>query len=220
MQKEHEYLPSMPKATAQNKRKTHQFRRKITNVHEATERDKRIRMANPRETEAEFSKRVIMESDARRYAPPHDSVYHFFKTRDEITPSQKEKMNQSVDAYIVKLKKSKKVQKREYAPRELRTNEIPNDLHSPYTDFVAPKVSRRITRDFDERNFYQTEYKPLTPMKSDLFVYKAFRDYLDKNKERIPSMMHDEIEREEDRRRHLNKSGNPRRKVRYNSQQY
>lgn len=215
MQKNHEYLPSMPRITSQTQRKTRQFRRKVNNIHEATERDKRMRMANPRETEAEFSKRVIMESDARRYAPPHDSVYNFFKAREEITPQETEKMNKSVDAYIVKLKKSKKVQKREYNPRELRTNEIPYDLHNPYTEFVAPQISRRITRDFNERNFYHPEYKPLTPVQSDLFVYKAFREYLEKNKERIPSVMYDEIEQEEDRRRHTNRNRNPRRYPRY-----
>lgn len=217
MQKDHEYLPSIPRVTSKPQRNRHQFRRKVINVHEATERDKRIRMANSKETEAEFSKRVIMESDARRYAPPHDSVYHFFKSKEEITPEESEKMNQSVDVYMMKLRASKKVEKREFTPRELNYNEIPFDLHNPYTEFVAPKISKKITRDFNERNFYHPEYKPLTPVQSDLFVYKAFRDYLERNNERIPSMMHDEIEQDEDRKRHTHKSRNPR-YSRYNHQ--
>ena len=88
-------------------------------------------------------------------------------------------------------------------------------IYNPYTEFVAPRINRKITRDFDERNFYQSEYKPLTPVQSDLFVYKAFREYLEKNKERVPSMMHDEIEQEDDRRRHINKNRNQRRNPRF-----
>ncbi|OHS96674.1 hypothetical protein TRFO_09831 [Tritrichomonas foetus] len=194
MQKPHEYRPQMPSIDDQPRYTARRFRRKKVNVNEFTERDRNIRMANNHETETEFTRRTMMESDARRYTPSRDAINHYFWARSNISPADREKMSQNVDIYMKKLKASRPKREKTLLPRELKLNEIPADLHGPWSDHVAPRVSRRISREFDKSDYYKSQSKPLTPVQTDHFVFKAFREYIENNQERVPSILFDEIE--------------------------
>ena len=208
MQKEYEYTSHCPNIQKSAPRRIRTKRINLNQVHEATNRDKRRRMVNPQENEEQFIKRISLESDARRYVPPYESQRNYFKYSREVTPTEKDRINQNVDIYLQKLKTKVKPQSISMIPRELKINEIPYQLSGPSTQLNAPRVSKRISQEFDKKDFYSAEYKPLTPVNSNLFVYQAFRDYIENNRERVPSMMLDEDERE--RKFHCSRNRNPR----------
>ena len=210
MQRDLEYSPCMPDISPiSSPRRTHRpFRRKKVNVHEFADRDKRNRMANDRENELEFTRRFISESDARRYVPPREKIDQFFWAKSVITPEEEKKMKDNADWYVKKLHSKRLPPEKQYTARELKYNEIPNALYGPWTEHVAPKVTKRISRAFDKSDYYKYKSKPLTPVKSDVFAFRAFREYIDRNSERVPSVLKDETELKLDSMRKMS-SGKP-----------
>jgi hypothetical protein len=96
-----------------------------------------------------------------------------------------------VDAYLLRLRKSHLKSDKRFFPRELRHNEIPKGLESMWTEGVAPSGPRKIVRAFDDQGFYHSEQPPLSKRLPDLFVTQQFRAFIDRNHERLTTVLTD-----------------------------
>jgi hypothetical protein len=58
-----------------------------------------------------------------------------------------------------------------------------------WTERVAPTAPKKIIRAFDEANYYVSGQQPLTGWMPDSFVTRQFRDYIDRNHERVSQVL-------------------------------
>jgi hypothetical protein len=146
-------------------------------------------MANRADTLADVNRRKTLETKARLYRPPVRTVERYFWSRKAVTPTQEKIMSESIDVYMERLKKACLKPELVFAPRELRHNEVPKGLESAWTEFASPSGPRKIVRAFDETDFYRSQDPPLTSHLPDIFVARAFRNYVEKNNERMSEVL-------------------------------
>ena len=176
------------KSLPQTPRKRYSY--KNLNIHSASYRDKTKKMVSAFQSEAQVEHQLELESQTRSFKPPIGTLSTFYRSKVTISPQETLKMQQAVDAYYQKLKDSIPPYSVQANLHELRFNEIPSDLLSPWVQ-SAPKAPIKIRRAFDKSGVYRSKQQPLSKkeINSDLTVTRLFKQYLYKNHEKIPDIL-------------------------------
>ena len=147
-------------------------------------------MVSSFQSEAQAEHQLDLESQTRSFKPPIGTISTFYRSKKIISPEETKKMNEAVNSYYEKLKLSIPPYSIQSNLHELRYNEIPSDLISPWVQ-SAPKAPIKIRKAFDKSGVYKSKQLPLSKkeINADLTVTRLFKQYLHYNHERIPDIL-------------------------------
>lgn len=161
-----------------------------TDIHRATENVSVRKRSNQQESTTTVANRLFLESTTRQYRVPDPAMEHFIWSKQNITPKQKETMEESVDIFLDELKDTARSNDYpEVLPRIMLSGEIPPNMSTPSIRSHAQHIPKKILKAFDENGYWDCHQKPLTPILPDLFITKQFQNYVYDRHEQMPDVL-------------------------------
>lgn len=94
-----------------------------------------------------------------------------------------------LDKYYEKLKASRPKPAHQFKTFELQSNEIPQSLYSAGMKCEVKQPPKKMIQVFDKSHFYDCTQPPLNTYLPNSFIATSFKNYLEKNHERIPEIL-------------------------------
>lgn len=127
--------------------------------------------------------KIFMETQS---AKPKYTRYFWEKANEQ---PKKDVNTPNVDRYYEKLKATRQKPQHQFKAYELQSNQIPINLYSAQMKCSVKTPPKKMIRIFNESNFYDSKQTKLTNHLQESFVAESFKNYLEKNHERIPEIL-------------------------------
>jgi len=97
--------------------------------------------------------------------------------------------NESIERYVHLLQNSRPKRSQQIKTRQIAAAEVPLSLENPWTKILSPRGPPQITKAFNKSPRFKNTQPGLSVNLPNLLVTRRFRQYIEKNGERIPVIL-------------------------------
>lgn len=127
--------------------------------------------------------KIFMETQA---AKPKYTRYFWEKANER---PKKDVNTPNIDKYYERLKSTRPKPQHQFKAYELQSNQIPIKLYSAQMKCSVKSPPKKMINIFNESDFYDCKQPKLINHLPESFVTTSFKNYLEKNQERIPDVL-------------------------------
>ena len=151
-------------------------------------------MTKPNSDSSNFEKETIKKNQSAKFktyienqsTKPKYTRYFWEKANEK---PKKNVNTPNVDRYYERLKSTREKPKHQFKAYELQSNQIPIKLYSAQMKYSVKSPPKKMINIFNESDYYDCKQSRLVNYLPESFITTSFKNYLEKNHERIPEIL-------------------------------
>lgn len=155
----------------------------------------RTDMTKPNNDSSNFERETIKKNQSAKFktfienqsTKPKYTRYFWEKANEK---PKKNVNTPNIDRYYEKLKSTRQKPKHQFKAYELQSNQIPIKLYSAQMKYSVKNPPKKMINIFNESDYYDCKQPRLANHLPESFITTSFKNYLEKNHERVPEVLY------------------------------